>query len=124
MARIYFYKLTTDDGGAPCVQDGLLSLAICKPMIRGTAEVGQKGSEYITYAEIDARWLADDKMGGSKARPAPAKPRFGGVLFVRAWWWFESCQSCPYTTREYPTGNKGGGALGPHGGQTVRRIRA
>ena len=40
MARIYFYKLTHDDGGAPCVQDGLLSLAICKPMIRGTAVVG------------------------------------------------------------------------------------
>jgi hypothetical protein len=40
--RIYFYKLTTDDGGAPCVtkEDRLLSLAICKPMIRGTAEEG------------------------------------------------------------------------------------
>ena len=34
--RIYFYKLTT--GGAPCVQNGLLSLAICKPIIRSTAE--------------------------------------------------------------------------------------
>jgi len=40
VARIYFYKLTTDDGGAPCVQDGLMSLAICKPMIRSTAEPG------------------------------------------------------------------------------------
>lgn len=40
MARIYFYKLIADNGGAPCVQDGLLSLAICKPMIRGTAEQG------------------------------------------------------------------------------------
>ncbi len=40
MARVYFYKLTTDNGGAPCVQDGLLSLAICKPMIRCTATVG------------------------------------------------------------------------------------
>ena len=40
VARLYFYKLTTDDGGAPCVQDGLLSLAICKPMIRSTAAVG------------------------------------------------------------------------------------
>lgn len=40
MARIYFYKLTTDDGGAPCVQDGLLSLAICKPKIRSTAKPG------------------------------------------------------------------------------------
>jgi Nucleotide modification associated domain 2 len=40
LARNYFYKLTTDDGGAPCVEHGLLSLAICKPMIRGTAAVG------------------------------------------------------------------------------------
>lgn len=40
MARIYFYKLTADNGGAPCVQDGLLSLAICKPMIRNTARLG------------------------------------------------------------------------------------
>lgn len=39
MPKIYFYKLTVDDGGAPCVADGLLSLAICKPMIRSTAEV-------------------------------------------------------------------------------------
>lgn len=40
MAKIYFYKLTTDNGGAPCVQDGLLSLGICKPRIRSTAEPG------------------------------------------------------------------------------------
>jgi len=40
MSRIYFYKLTADNGGAPCVQDGLLSLAICKPMIRETAQRG------------------------------------------------------------------------------------
>jgi hypothetical protein len=38
MQRIYFYKLTVDNGGAPCVQSGLLSLAICKPMIRSTAK--------------------------------------------------------------------------------------
>ena len=40
MQRIYYYKLTADDGGAPCVQDGLLSLAICKPMIRNGARPG------------------------------------------------------------------------------------
>lgn len=40
MNRLYFYKLVNDSGAAPCIQDGLLSLAICKPMIRGTAEVG------------------------------------------------------------------------------------
>jgi hypothetical protein len=38
--RIYFYKLTADNGGAPCVEDGLLSLAICKPAIRSTARCG------------------------------------------------------------------------------------
>jgi hypothetical protein len=37
MPKIYFYKLTVDDGGAPCVEEDLLSLAICKPMIRRTA---------------------------------------------------------------------------------------
>ena len=40
MFRIYFYKLTADSGGAPCVQRGLLSLAICKPMIRSSARCG------------------------------------------------------------------------------------
>lgn len=40
MPSIYFYKLTVDDGGAPCVEKGLLSLAICKPMIRSSAQIG------------------------------------------------------------------------------------
>jgi hypothetical protein len=40
MAKIYFYKLTDDGGGAPCVERGLLSLAICKPIIRVGAEPG------------------------------------------------------------------------------------
>ena len=38
--KIYFYKMIVDNGGAPCVQDGLLSLAICKPQIRSTINVG------------------------------------------------------------------------------------
>lgn len=37
---IYVYRMTADNGGAPCVYRRLLSLAICKPMIRRTAEVG------------------------------------------------------------------------------------
>lgn len=37
---IYVYKLIADNGGAPCVYRGMLSLAICKPKIRKTAEVG------------------------------------------------------------------------------------
>lgn len=38
--RIFVYKMTTDNGGAPCVMNSLLSLAICKPMIRRKAKVG------------------------------------------------------------------------------------
>ncbi len=37
---IYVYKLTCDNGGAPCIHDGLLSLSICKPRIRTSARAG------------------------------------------------------------------------------------
>ena len=40
MPSIYIYKMTVDDGGAPCVRDGLLTLAICKPAIRRSAKPG------------------------------------------------------------------------------------
>jgi len=40
MGRIYFYKMIVDNGGAPCIQDGFLSLAICKPRIRCSGDVG------------------------------------------------------------------------------------
>jgi len=38
--NIYLYKLVCDNGGAPCVHRGVLSLAICKPGIRKVAEEG------------------------------------------------------------------------------------
>jgi hypothetical protein len=38
--RVFIYKLRTDNGGAPAVYRGRLSLAICKPRIRATAEIG------------------------------------------------------------------------------------
>jgi hypothetical protein len=37
---IYVYKIVVDNGGAPCVRNNLLSLALCKPKIRKTAEKG------------------------------------------------------------------------------------
>lgn len=42
MTRFYFYKLTADNNGAPCLDKNgsLLSLAICKPTIRSTAKPG------------------------------------------------------------------------------------
>ncbi len=38
--RFYLYKMTVDNGGAPHVQNALLTLAICKPTIRRVAPVG------------------------------------------------------------------------------------
>lgn len=43
----YVYKLTYDGGGAPCIENGLLSLAICKPAIRRMA---QKGDWIFAFA--------------------------------------------------------------------------
>lgn len=40
MSFIYKYVITVDTGVAPCVDEGLLSLCICKPKIRKTAQVG------------------------------------------------------------------------------------
>lgn len=37
--RYFVYKMTTDNGGAPCVANGLLTLAICKPAIRSSGEI-------------------------------------------------------------------------------------
>jgi hypothetical protein len=39
-SHIYVYKMTADNGGAPCVYRRMLSLAICKPEVRRTARVG------------------------------------------------------------------------------------
>ena len=40
MQKFYVYKMTVDNGGAPCVENDLLSLAICKPRLRSTCGVG------------------------------------------------------------------------------------
>lgn len=46
--RTYLYKLTSDRGGAPCAlepahgEEPLLTLAICKPAIRRTAQAGDR----------------------------------------------------------------------------------
>ena len=48
MPRVYLYKLTSDRGGAPCAlepagrEEPLLTLAICKPAIRRTAQPGDR----------------------------------------------------------------------------------
>lgn len=40
MTHIYYHILRYDDGVAPCVDRGTLTLAICKPAIRRSAKAG------------------------------------------------------------------------------------
>src|SRR4051812_9421375 len=37
---IYVYKCVVDDGTAPCIDRGLLSMTVCKPKVRASAKVG------------------------------------------------------------------------------------
>ncbi len=60
MPRTYLYKLTSDRGGAPCAppprpgKDALLTLSICKPAIRRTAQPGDRLLG-ITSHSLEAR---------------------------------------------------------------------
>ena len=68
---IYIYKMVADNGGAPCVAAGLLSLAICKPMIRKSAA---KGS--LIFGFGGKAYLPDCKIASGVAQVhLPAFPR-------------------------------------------------
>ena len=55
---IYSYKLTTDNGSAPCIQNNLLSLVICKPKIRKTAQI----NDYIIGISANSMNLGENKL--------------------------------------------------------------
>ena len=55
---IYSYKLTSDNGSAPCIQNNLLSLAICKPKIRKTANV----NDYLIGISANSMKLGENKL--------------------------------------------------------------
>lgn len=85
---IYFYKLTSDNGGAPCVQDRLLSLAICKPMIRTTAKLGDVIFGFAaTSLHADNRLLYIARVTAKEEHGSYyAKPRFaqrGDCIYER-----------------------------------------
>ena len=68
MPKTYYYKLTIDNGGAPCVQDHLLSLAICKPTIRRCAQPGDwvVGFGANSFCVVSRQW--------PNGRPVPGNP--------------------------------------------------
>lgn len=68
MPDVYVYKIVLDSGGAPCVWNNLLSLALCKPKIRRTAGKGSiifgfGGKDYeerlIYIARVTAKLQGD-----------------------------------------------------------------
>jgi hypothetical protein len=62
--KVFVYKVTVDDGIAPCPQDGLLTLGVCKPAIRrnarrgdylvGVGSIPHYGGKLIYVAQVDA----------------------------------------------------------------------
>jgi hypothetical protein len=83
--NIYLYKLVCDNGGAPCVHRGVLSLAICKPGIRKVAKEGDwiigfggksvpelKGRliyvARLTSVEVDGAYYKDPRYRGRPDR--------------------------------------------------------
>lgn len=95
--RIFLYKLLTDNGGAPATYRGRLSLAICKPRIRASAEVGDwivgvagkslhpdAGLLYIAQVDeilVDGEYYRDDRF---KRRPDAVYGWKGSRLKLRA----------------------------------------
>lgn len=88
--RFYRYILRHDDGWAPCIDDGLLSLATCKPAIRRTAVVGDYVAGYQPKAKGEGllcwfgrvekiMWHAEYFRAHSKRRDANYQMDTAGV---------------------------------------------
>jgi Nucleotide modification associated domain 2 len=84
MSDIYFYKLTADNGGAPCVRHGLLSLAICKPMIRKTAEEGDLTFGFCRQlaASGQSMWRVSPKSSLMENTTGTADTSAGMIAFI------------------------------------------
>lgn len=70
MPRTYAYVIVNDRGGAPCYEDGLLTLAVCKPAVRRTAQPGDlviayNGSDLLRDGPHRVRWagVMKEKVG-------------------------------------------------------------
>ncbi len=93
--RIFVYKMTTDNGGAPCVRNGILSLAICKPKIRAAAGeedwiIGAAGKQLgggIIYVAQVSRAIGIEYYGSREFATRPDciyRRRAGGDLARKA----------------------------------------
>jgi len=101
MNRLYIYKVRYDDGTAPCVENGLLSLALCKPAIRSTAAVGD------TLLGFAAKSMCRDQR---LVYAAVVTVRLDGGAYYRERRW-QRRRDCAYAWR--------GGAFVPRGGKAA-----
>jgi hypothetical protein len=98
VSRLYVYKVRYDDGTAPCVEDGVLTLALCKPAIRATAAVGD------TLVGFAAKSMCRDQR---LVYAAVVTARVEGGAYYRERRWRRR-RDCAYAWR--------GGAFVPRGG--------
>jgi Nucleotide modification associated domain 2 len=76
----FIYKVKHDGGTAPCVEDGLLSLAICKPAIRRNAKLGDIligiGGRKIGMGRLIYAAYVDEVIPASPTYYQPKGPYF------------------------------------------------
>ena len=78
MNNIWRYVITVDEGKAPCIDNGLLTLCICKPVIRKGAKEGDWimgfarkaiGTDLLVYiAKVDNKITIEDYCSDSEPR--------------------------------------------------------
>jgi hypothetical protein len=68
IARLFSYGLPLDDGAAPNPYWGVCTLAICKPQIRSTAEIGD--------------WIAGTGARSARTSNGPARDMSGRVIYA------------------------------------------
>lgn len=70
MPKFFLYKLTADNGGAPCTTDDLLTLAICKPAIRSAARPGDWIFGFGDNEELQNRLIYIAEVTGKLVKSA------------------------------------------------------
>ena len=75
--RTYTYTVKTDSGGAPCAPDNLLTLGMCMPDIRSTANAGDR------LIGISAKKMLDTPNGQEYP---PASIIFAGIIDQKLPW--------------------------------------
>ena len=86
MTYLYIYRLTSDTGLAPCVDNGLLSLACCKGgQIRNDKAIhaGLRYRMYLPQAAHKLLTAALVALGGAVSRPATDVVKNGSQIADR-----------------------------------------